>query len=96
LLESPEVYRPHPFVDYPAGERDNILDPIPKVTYSEVLKVLVKRKKKRSCDLHGLSPFLIEQIPRHYWHLLHEEKSLYNMTFKRQSGNRRSFAFLKV
>jgi hypothetical protein len=40
--------------------------------------ILATRKKKRSCDVHGLSPFLLDQIPRHFWHLL---VGLYNHSF---------------
>jgi hypothetical protein len=32
--------------------------------------ILVTRKKKRSCDIHELSSFLLEQLPRNNWHLL--------------------------
>jgi hypothetical protein len=66
LFKSPEVYRPHPYVDQPASQENNTTDPIPPVTYPEILKLLTKRKKKRSCDAHGPSPFLLEQIRRNY------------------------------
>ena len=78
LFDAPSVMRPHPYVDAPAIDWDNAHDQIPPVTYPEVLKVLATRKKKRSCDIHGLSSFLLEQLPRHYWHLL---VPLYNHSF---------------
>ena len=64
LFKSPEVYRPHPYVDYSASQENDTTDPVPPVTYPEILKILTKRKKKRSCNVHDLSPFLLEQIPR--------------------------------
>jgi hypothetical protein len=78
LFAAPEVIRPHPYIDIPAPHWDNAHDLIPNVTYPEVLKVLATRKKKRSCDIHGLSSFMLEQIPRHYWHIL---VHLYNHSF---------------
>lgn len=75
LFKAPEVYRPHPYVDLPMFQWDNMLDPIPKVTYAEVLKILADGKKKYSRDAHGLSPLLLYHIPRQYWHLL---ASLFN------------------
>jgi hypothetical protein len=63
LFDAPSVMRPHPYVDAPAIHWDNAHDLIPPVTYPEVLKILATRKKKRSCDIHGLSSFLLEQLP---------------------------------
>lgn len=78
LFEEPTVMRPHPYVDTPAPEFDNWSDRIPLVSYPEILKVLVGREKKRSCDSHGLSPFLLGNIPKHYWHFF---VRLYNHSF---------------
>ena len=78
LFEAPVVIRPHPYVDAPHVHWDNNADPIPHVTYPEVLNILRSRKKKTSLDIHGLSPFLLDKIPRNYWHQLVQ---LYNYSF---------------
>ena len=80
LFAAPVVVRPHPYVDAPPVHWDNVLDPIPLVTYPEVLGVLRTRKKKHSLDIHGLSPYMLDQIPRNYWHLM---VHLYNDSFSR-------------
>ncbi|CAF4371217.1 unnamed protein product, partial [Rotaria sp. Silwood2] len=43
LFEEPVVVRPHPYVDTTPPILDNHSDPIPLVTYPEILKVLVDR-----------------------------------------------------
>ena len=78
LFEAPFVVRPHPYIDAPPLQWDNANDPIPEASYPEVLKILATRKKKRSYDIHGLSPYLLDQIPRNYWHSL---VRLYNHSF---------------
>ena len=78
LFEAPVVVRPHPYVDSPFPQWDNADVLIPEVSYPETLKILAKRKKKRSCDIHGLSPYLLDQMPHCYWHLL---VRLYNFSF---------------
>ncbi|CAF3385920.1 unnamed protein product, partial [Rotaria sp. Silwood2] len=78
LFEEPVVVRPHPYVDTTPPILDNHSDPIPLVTYPEILKVLVGREKKRSRDSHGLSPYLLGNIPKNYWHFF---VRLYNHSF---------------
>ena len=78
LFEAPVVVRPHPYVDSPPLQWENDADQIPAVTYPEVIGLLRTRKKKQSKDIHGLSPFLLDKIPRNYWHLLIR---LYNQSF---------------
>ena len=78
LMGAPEVVRSHPYVDAPPLHWDNNSDPIPEVSYQEVLKVLATRKKKRSRDIHDLSPYMLDQMPKCYWHLL---VRLYNHSF---------------
>ena len=78
LFEAPVVVRPHPYVDAPPIQWDNMLNPIPPVTYPEVLNLLRTRKKKQSLDIHGLSPLILDKIPRNYWHHLVQ---LYNFSF---------------
>ena len=78
LFEAPEVVRPHPYVDSPATRWENHDDPIPLVTYPELIEVLRTRKKKQSKDIHGLSPYLLDKIPKNYWHHL---VRLYNHSF---------------
>ena len=70
LFEEPMVFRPHPYVDMPPVMWDNAGERIKPITYFEIIKILDKRKKKKSQDAHGLSPYLLDHIPRHYWHLL--------------------------
>ena len=41
----------------------SVMRPHPLVTYPEIVKILAKRKKKRSCDIHELSSYLLEQMP---------------------------------
>ena len=50
------------------------------VTYPEVLGVLRTRKKKQSLDIHGLSPYILDKIPRNYWHMFVQ---LYNESFSK-------------
>jgi hypothetical protein len=78
LFEEPTVVRQHPYVDTPPPDFDNYSNPIPLVTYPGVIKALVGRDKRRSCDSHGLSPFLLSNIPKNYWHFL---VRLYNYSF---------------
>ncbi|CAF2848038.1 unnamed protein product [Rotaria sp. Silwood2] len=78
LLEAPVVIRPHPYVDAPPVTWENATTPIPNVTYPEIINILQSRKKKKSQDIHGLSPFILDKIPRNYWHLFVQ---LYNYSF---------------
>ena len=78
LFKAPVVMRPHPYVDSPPVQWENNAEVIPTVTYPELLSVLRTRKKKQSKDIHGLSPFLLDKIPRNYWHML---VRLYNYSF---------------
>ena len=78
LFEAPVVMRPHPYVDAPTTVWDNDDDQIPPTNYQEVLTILRTRKKKQSVDIHGLSPFILDKIPRIYWHLFVQ---LYNYSF---------------
>ena len=78
LFEEPVVIRPHPYVDSPLVSWDNEMDRIPLVTYPEVLGVLRTRKKKQSLDIHGLSPYILDKIPRNYWYMF---VRLYNESF---------------
>ncbi|CAM4741603.1 unnamed protein product [Rotaria magnacalcarata] len=78
LFETPVVMRPHPYVDAPPVQWENAEEPIPMVTYPEILNLLRSRKKKLSLDIHGLSPFLLDKILQNYWHLLVQ---LYNYSF---------------
>ncbi|CAF4912616.1 unnamed protein product, partial [Rotaria socialis] len=78
LFETPVVMRPHPYVDAPPVQWENAAEPIPMVTYPEILNILRSRKKKQSLDIHGLSPFILDKIPQNYWHLLVQ---LYNYSF---------------
>ncbi|CAF1593508.1 unnamed protein product, partial [Rotaria magnacalcarata] len=78
LFEAPVVIRPHPYVDAPNTQCVNVSEPIPLVTYPEVLNVLRTRKKKQSLYIHGLSPFMLDKIPKNYWHLFIK---LYNDSF---------------
>ncbi|CAF1271166.1 unnamed protein product [Rotaria magnacalcarata] len=78
LFEAPVVMRPHPYIDAPPISWDNASDLIPNVTYPEIINILNSRRKKRSLDIHGLSPLILDKIPRNYWHLLAQ---LYNYSF---------------
>jgi Reverse transcriptase (RNA-dependent DNA polymerase) len=78
LFDTPVVVRPHPYVDIPSPQWENELDTIPMVSYPEILAILRTRKKKISKDIHGLSSFLLDKIPKNYWHLF---VKLYNYSF---------------
>lgn len=78
LYAVPTVVRPHPYVDAPPIIWDNSAEAIPAVTYPETLVILRARKKKKSLDIHGLSPYILDKIPRNFWHLLIR---LYNYSF---------------
>ena len=78
LFEEPVVIGPHPYVDTPLISWDNEMDKIPLVTYPEVLGVLRTRKKKQSLDIHCLSPYVLDKIPRNYWYMF---VRLYNESF---------------
>ncbi|CAF4527997.1 unnamed protein product, partial [Didymodactylos carnosus] len=79
LFEESSVIRPHPYTDSPLALNLEDDSPIPDVTYAEVLKVVKTRKKKRSCDIHGISPYLLNQLPDNYWHFM---VKLYNHSFR--------------
>lgn len=78
LFTAPVVMRPHPYVDSPTIKWENDANLIPEVTYPEVIALLRSRKKKQSKDIHGLSPFLLDKIPRNYWQFM---VRLYNHSF---------------
>ena len=81
------VVRSHPYVHTEPTVFDNHADAIPLVTYPEVLKVLIGREKKRSCDAHGLSPYLLGHIPKNYWHFF---VRMYNHSFSNCVLSKRS------
>ncbi|CAF5083264.1 unnamed protein product, partial [Rotaria magnacalcarata] len=54
----------------PPVQWENAAEPIPTVTYPEILNILRSTKKKQSLDNYGLSPFILDKIPQNYWHLL--------------------------
>ncbi|CAF4285571.1 unnamed protein product [Rotaria magnacalcarata] len=68
--EPDNIYRPHPYTDAPEIEWENYNEEIPPVTIEEILEVVHSRKKKKSCDAHGLSNFMLSSLPVHYWSLL--------------------------
>ncbi|CAF4958601.1 unnamed protein product [Rotaria magnacalcarata] len=70
LFEEPSVTRPHPYTDSPLVLSLENNSPIPDVTYADVLKVVKTRKKKRSCDIHGISSYLLNQLPDNYSHFM--------------------------
>ncbi|CAF4859261.1 unnamed protein product [Rotaria socialis] len=70
LFTEPEVYRPHPYIDSQPILWDNNNDTIPLVSYPELVRVLKAKKQKSSCDAHGLSPMLLDRVPKNYWHLM--------------------------
>ena len=78
LFREPMVIRLHPYIDAPQVQWDNELDQIPLVTYREVIDILRTRKKKQSLDIHGLSPYILNKIPRNYWQMF---VRLYNDSF---------------
>lgn len=80
LFEAPIVTRPHPYVDALSMNWENVAETIPAVTYPELIDVLRTRKKKQSLDIHGLSPFILDKIPKNYCHLLIK---LYNDSFSK-------------
>ena len=51
---------------------------IPNDKYAEEVNILQSRKKRKSLDMHGLSSFILDKIPRNYWHLF---VKLYNYSF---------------
>ncbi|CAF2129789.1 unnamed protein product [Rotaria magnacalcarata] len=77
-FDAPTVMRPHPYVDTPPMQWENSNELIPPVTYPEILNVLRTRKKKQSLDIHGLSLYTLDKIPKNYWHFL---VHLYNDSF---------------
>ena len=60
LMAVPQVYRPYPYVDAPPLYWDNAPAQIPRIAYPEVLKIVVSRKNRRSCDIRGLAPYLLK------------------------------------
>ncbi|CAF1434354.1 unnamed protein product [Rotaria magnacalcarata] len=69
LFTEPEVYRPHPYIDSQPILWDSNNDAIPLVSYPELVRVLKAKTKKSSCDAHGLSPMLLDHVPKNFWHL---------------------------
>ena len=70
LSESDNIIRPHPYTDAPDFHWENFHELIPTTSVEEVLEIVRSRKKKKSCDAHGLSNRLISAIPINYWSLL--------------------------
>ncbi|CAM4757246.1 unnamed protein product [Rotaria magnacalcarata] len=75
LFEATVVIRPHPYTSAPPVQWENAAEPIPTVTYPEILNILRSTKKKQSLDNYGLSPFILDKIPQNYWHLLNDTAS---------------------
>ncbi|CAF4605118.1 unnamed protein product, partial [Rotaria magnacalcarata] len=55
LFEATVVIRPHPYTGAPPVQWENAAEPIPTVTYPEILNILRSTKKKQSLDNYGLS-----------------------------------------
>ena len=67
LFSEQLIYRPHSFVDSSEMPWDNVEEPIPPITMSELMKTVSKVKKKQSTDAHGISPFMLQYISRNYF-----------------------------
>ncbi|CAF4646630.1 unnamed protein product, partial [Rotaria socialis] len=76
--EPDNIYRPHPYTDAPEIEWENFNEEIPPVTIEEIMEVVNSRKKKKSCDAHGMSNFMFSSLPVQYWCLLLQ---IFNLSF---------------
>ncbi|CAF5041079.1 unnamed protein product, partial [Rotaria magnacalcarata] len=56
LFEAPVVIRHTPYVDASPVQLENAAEPIPTVTYPEIVNILRSRKKEKCLDIHELSP----------------------------------------
>ncbi|CAF2006990.1 unnamed protein product [Rotaria magnacalcarata] len=72
------IIKPHPYTDAPWQIWENEDEAIPEVETLELIDIVNKRSKKRSCDAHGLSNFMFRFLPSSYWSLL---KNIYNWSF---------------
>lgn len=70
LKEPSDFYRPHSLIDFPPNELNTFEEDIPPVSVEEILEVIKKCKKKKSCDPHGLSSHLFNFIPVSYWSVM--------------------------
>ncbi|CAM4749027.1 unnamed protein product [Rotaria magnacalcarata] len=68
--ESASIYHPHPYTDAPDIEWENFDEKIPHTNLMEVLEVVKSRRKKKSCDAHGLSNYMFTALPDIYWSFL--------------------------
>ncbi|CAF1649921.1 unnamed protein product [Rotaria magnacalcarata] len=64
------IYRPHPYTDAPDVEWNNYDEKIPLASLDEVLDIVRSRRKKKSCDSHGLSNYMFNSLPPSYWSIL--------------------------
>jgi hypothetical protein len=79
FFKEPEnIYRPHPYTDAPEVEWENYNEEIPPASVDEILDIVCSRKKKKSCDAHGLSNFMFNSLPPSYWSLL---VNIFNLSF---------------
>jgi len=79
FFKEPEnIYRPHPYTDAPEVVWENFDEEIPLASVDEVLDIVHGRKKKKSCDAHGLSNFMFNSLPPSYWSLLVQ---IFNLSF---------------
>jgi hypothetical protein len=70
LQEPKDIIRPHPLIDSKFTDSEIFEEEIRPASIDEVLVIVRGCKKKKSCDAHGLSSYLFNFIPDHYWYLL--------------------------
>ena len=68
--KSENIVRPHSYTDAPWPDWDNYEEKISEVYLEEVLETVHIRKKKKSCDAHGLCNYMFNFLPISYWCLL--------------------------
>ena len=64
--EPANIYHPHPYTDTREVKWENYNKTIPAATLNEVINIVHARKKKKSCDAHGLSNFMFNSLPAAY------------------------------
>jgi hypothetical protein len=76
--ELENIHRPHPYTDAPEVEWENYHEEIPPASVDEVLNIVRSRRKKKSCDAHGISNFKFNFLPSSHWSLL---VKIFNLSF---------------
>ncbi|CAF5025108.1 unnamed protein product [Rotaria sp. Silwood1] len=80
FFKQSNIVKPHPYTDFPPIEYDNVDEPIPEVTFDELIFTVQAKRKKKSLDAHGISNFMFNFLDQCHWSLF---LKLFNHSFEK-------------